>query len=152
MKVNNSEWASIGRDEFRCPDGSVHRWDSLPGGLRLGYDLDKTIAKVIGCSDTTVKKHRQDLGIKMVVEHRGGSGRCGKWTDAELRRQNYASAMRRSFEVELARRGYGDGALQSSAGWMGEVAPEILAEQRNIDGSLRRRNPKGRTRAPSPPA
>jgi hypothetical protein len=155
MKVNNSEWARLDFDTFRCPDGRVLRWDDLPDGMKLGRTPDKVIAAAIGCSYTSVKVERHKRGIPMAVETRGGSGRCGKWTDAELRRQNLVAAMRRNFEIEVQRRGYGDCSgttLQSSAGWMGEVAPEILREQRNIDGSLRRRRPTGRAAAPAPVA
>ena len=152
-------WARVDRHSFRCPDGRVFRWDALPGGLKLGYDVDEDIARAIGCSAGTVKKQRCAMGIKMLVEHRGNymhgeHKRCGKYSDNELRRQNQAAARRRAAEVAVDRRS-GGGTLRSSAGWMGDVPAEILAEQRNIDGSLRRRNPKGRTRsasAASPPA
>jgi hypothetical protein len=144
---NNSAWASIDANTFLCPDGRIFRWDALPGGMKLGHDVDEDIAIAIGCSAGTVKKKRRSLGIKMLVEHRGRHIRHGKYTDNELRRQNEAAARRRAAEVKGDFQA-GGGTLRSSAYWMGDVSTEILAEQRNIDGSLRRR-PLRRTATPA---
>lgn len=151
--ANNSEWCRLDADTFRCPDGRVLRWDDLPDGLRLGEDRDVAIARAIGCSSPSVRNERLRRGIPLRTTHH--SHTLGRYTDAELRRQNFASAMRRNFEIELQRRGYGDSggeALRSSAGWMGDTPAEVIPDYRNIDGSPRRRSPTGRTKTPPPTA
>jgi len=146
----------VDADTFRSADGREGRWDALPDGLKLGRDGDTEIGRAIGCSNTTVANERRRRGVKLLRGHKRTAGK-GRYTDDELRRQNFAAAMRRNFELELERRGYGDGgvdgaSVRSSAGWMGDGPADTLDEHRNIDGSLRRRSPVGRHRVPAPPA
>lgn len=103
-------------------------WRNLPNGMALGQQTDYAIAKALGLARYVVSKARHRYGIAQCESrHCGRVGLRDNFpSDAELRRQNEASARRRALEVASAE------VLTAGSGWMGGdfVDEDQIAEDR----------------------